>query len=95
MIKSLTNLITAIIIALWLGAIAIFSIQNITEISLKFLLFESIKLPVGVLLSFCVGGGIILGSLLPLLWKSSKRPTRRRSTRNSQKFDEFDFDFDQ
>ncbi len=89
--KNFTNLINTIIIALWLGAIAIFSIQNITEVSLKFLTFESIKLPVGVLLSFCVGGGMVVGSLVPLLWKSPKRSTRRRSKRNFQEVDDFDF----
>lgn len=71
--KYITNLMVTIMIAFWLGGIAIFSIQNITEISLKFLIFESIKLPVGVLLSFCMGGGMILGSLASLLWERSNK----------------------
>ena len=87
--KYLTYLITTIIIAFWLGVIAIFSIQNITEISLKFLIFKSIKLPIGVLLSFCVGGGIILGSLVTLLWKCPKHFTAKHSRRNYQEVDDF------
>lgn len=71
--KYLTNFLTAIMIACWLEGIAIFSIQNITEVSLKFFIFESIKLPVGVLLSFCIGGGIVLGSLAPLFWERSNK----------------------
>jgi putative membrane protein len=59
--KFLANLLAALLIAHWIGTIAIFSIQNITEVSLKFLTFESISLPVGVLLSFCVGIGLVIG----------------------------------
>ncbi|ACK65402.1 conserved hypothetical protein [Rippkaea orientalis PCC 8801] len=89
--KALTNLITAIIIAFWLGAIAIFSIQNITAISLQFLAWESIKIPVGILLSFSVAGGIILGTLLVPLLRISQPRRRKRSLRNNQELDEFEF----
>ncbi|MDJ0601271.1 MAG: LapA family protein [Crocosphaera sp.] len=92
MIKILTNLIIAVLLAFWLGAIAVFSIQNITAVSLKFLLWESIKLPIGVLLSFCVGGGLILGSFVPLLFKPAKRATKRRL--RSPVDDQSYFDFD-
>ncbi|HAC63744.1 MAG TPA: DUF1049 domain-containing protein [Cyanothece sp. UBA12306] len=89
--KTITNLITSLIIAFWLGAIAIFSIQNITEISLKFLVWQSIKLPVGVLLAFSIGGGLILGVLLIPLLTGSKSSKRKRSLRDFQTVDEFDF----
>lgn len=75
--KTLTNLLTALIIASWIGSIAIFSIQNITEVSLRFLYFESIKLPIGVLLAFSVGLGTILGVLLPALLPMPKSQKRR------------------
>ncbi|MGK7883698.1 MAG: lipopolysaccharide assembly protein LapA domain-containing protein [Crocosphaera sp.] len=73
MLKGLTNVIVAVIIAFWIGAIAIFSIQNVTAVSLKFLFWESIQLPIGVLLSFCLGGGLIIGGFFPFLFKPSKR----------------------
>ncbi|MGK7959437.1 lipopolysaccharide assembly protein LapA domain-containing protein [Crocosphaera sp.] len=92
MLKILTNLIIAVLLAFWLGAIAIFSIQNITAVSLKFLVWESIKLPIGILLSFCVGGGLIIGSFFPLLFKQSKRP--RKPSLRSPVDDRGDFDFD-
>ena len=76
--KVIANLFSSLIMAAWIGAIAIFSIQNIQEVALKFIVFESIKFPVGVLLAFCVGGGMILGSLLPLLWQ--KRSKIRRNS---------------
>lgn len=62
--KLITNFLASVMVAGWIATIAVFSIQNITAVSLKFLTFESIKLPIGVLLSLCVGVGIIVGSIL-------------------------------
>lgn len=73
--KSFTSLLSSLILALLVVAIAIFSIQNIQDVSLKFLTFESITIPVGVLLAFCSAIGIILGALIPILF--SRRKTRR------------------
>ncbi|XTZ09619.1 MAG: lipopolysaccharide assembly protein LapA domain-containing protein [cyanobacterium endosymbiont of Rhopalodia yunnanensis] len=87
--KSLTYLMTIIMIAFWLGVFAIFSIQNITEISLKFLFFKSIKLPIGVLLSFSMGGGMVLGSLATILWERSKYLSQRGSRKNYKEIDDF------
>lgn len=67
--KILVNLLTSLIVALWIGAIAILSIQNITPVSLKFLMFESIQLPVGLVLTGSVGVGLIVGAIAPLLWQ--------------------------
>ncbi len=67
--KIFTNFISSVMLATGIVAIAIFSIQNIKPVSLKFIIFQSIQIPVGVLLAFCAGVGIILGSLLPLLWQ--------------------------
>ncbi len=92
MLKRLTNVMVAVVIAFWIGAIAIFSIQNITAVSLKFLVWESIKLPIGVLLSFCVGGGFILGSFLPFLFKPSKGKRKQRLSSPKDNLSDFDFD---
>ena len=73
--KSFARLLNSLILAITVVAIAIFSIQNIQDVSLKFLTFESITLPIGVLLAFFVGVGMILGWLIPLLF--SRRRTRR------------------
>ncbi|GAB4542783.1 MAG: hypothetical protein Tsb0014_35870 [Pleurocapsa sp.] len=71
--KIVANLFVSLLMTVWVGAIAIFSIQNIQDVSLQFLMFHSIKLPLGVLLSFCAGAGMVLGALLPLLWQRKKR----------------------
>lgn len=67
--KTFTNLLTSIIVAGWISAIAILSIQNITPVSLKFLSFETIQLPVGIVLAFSVGVGVIGAAIAPLAWQ--------------------------
>ena len=67
--KIFTNFISSLTIAGWLIAIAIFSIQNIQNVSLKFLVWQSIQFPIGVLLALCVSIGFLIGSLLPVLWQ--------------------------
>lgn len=74
--KSLARLLNSLILACLILAIAIFSIQNIQDVSVKFLLWESITIPVGVLLAFCCGIGLILGWFISLLFSRSRR-TRR------------------
>ncbi len=69
--KTIANLLTSIVLAAWLGAIAILSIQNITPVSLKFLGLETIQLPLGIVLAFSVGVGAIGAALLPVLWQSA------------------------
>ncbi|NEO28203.1 MAG: DUF1049 domain-containing protein, partial [Kamptonema sp. SIO4C4] len=63
--NAIVNLLTSGIIAAWLVVVATLSIQNIQLVSLRFLAFESVELPFGVLLSFSVGVGLLLGGLLP------------------------------
>ncbi len=67
--KTIANLLTSLILAAWIGAIAILAIQNFTPVSLKFLAFESIQLPVGIVLAFSVGLGVIGGAIAPVLWQ--------------------------
>ena len=73
----LTNFFTSIIFTLWIGIIAVISVQNYTGVSLKFSLFgliklESIELPLGVMLAFCFGIGTIFAALIPILWQGQK-----------------------
>jgi len=73
--NSFTNLLSSLILAISLVAIAIFSIQNVDDVSVKFLTLESITLPIGILLVFCIAMGMILGWLIPLLF--SRKQVRR------------------
>lgn len=74
--KSLARLLNSLVFASLILAISIFSIQNIQDVSVKFLVWESITIPVGVLLAFCCGIGLILGWFISLLFARSRR-TRR------------------
>lgn len=75
----------SLLVSFWLLLLPVFSIQNITTVSLKFLVFESISLPVGVLLSFTVALGFMLGSFLPLFpGKKQKRPRKSRNFAQKQ-----------
>jgi len=74
--KTIANLLTSIILASWVSAISILSIQNITLVSLKFLNWETIKMPFGVVLAFSFGVGAILGAIAPLFLQLSGRRER-------------------
>ena len=71
--KNFANLLTSLIIAGWIGAIAILSIQNFTPVSIKFLSFETIQIPVGIILAFSVAAGVIGGAIAPVLWQIAGR----------------------
>ena len=71
--KFIANLISSLIMAGLIGAVAIFSIQNIQPVALQLFSLRSIQLPVGVLLAFCLGIGIILGSLISASFSPKKR----------------------
>jgi uncharacterized membrane protein YciS (DUF1049 family) len=72
--KSLTTLIISAILAVWIIAIAILSVQNATEVSLKFLAYESIRLPVGVVLALSAAAGALIGAVIALPLFSSPTP---------------------
>lgn len=71
--KAFANLLTSLIIAGWIGAIAILSIQNFTPVSLKFLSFETIQIPLGIVLAFSVAVGVVGGAIAPILWQLAGR----------------------
>ncbi|WP_338022957.1 LapA family protein [Argonema galeatum] len=91
--KTIANLLASLILAIWVLAIAIFSVQNATLVSLKFLGFESIQLPVGVVLAFCAGAGVVGGAIaFPLLSGSEQR--QGDNERSDDDFEDDDFEED-
>lgn len=72
--RTFADLLISLIMAAWIGAIAIFSIQNIQPTSLEFLMFRTIELPLGVLLALSVGVGLVVGAILPgFFWRKKRR----------------------
>ena len=87
--KSIASLLACSILTTWVMAIAIFSVQNATPISLKFLGYESIKLPVGVVLAFSSAIGVMGGAFtLPLV-------ERLNSPSNNSGFDDYEEDIEE
>ena len=83
--KSILVFLICLVMALWLVAIAILSVQNATLVSLSFLNLRSIQMPIGVVLGVSVGIGTIGGSVAmmgPSVFKSNSR----RKTRDSRSY---------
>jgi uncharacterized integral membrane protein len=70
--KTIPHLIVNVVVAAWVSAIAILAVQNATAVSLNFLFFQSILMPVGVVLALSATVGIIGGTLLQILWNFPK-----------------------
>ncbi|GJD21662.1 hypothetical protein RIVM261_066180 [Rivularia sp. IAM M-261] len=66
--KTIVNLLTSSLIAFWVIAIAIVAVQNAEPVSLRFLSYQSIQIPFGLLLAFSVGIGVISMALLIPVW---------------------------
>ena len=90
--RILANLLSALVLAIALGGIALLAVQNVTLVSLKFLGFESVQIAIGLLLAFCVGLGLVLGALFPLVLSSSSAQKKRSRL---EEFDDFEFDFEE
>ncbi len=91
--KTLANLVISLVVAIWVVAIAIISVQNATPVSLKFFTFESIQIPVGLVLAFSAGVGIISIALLQPLWGLSGSPQRNSRSQDDAEFFVDDEDF--
>jgi uncharacterized integral membrane protein len=62
------NLVISAIVATWISVIALISVQNASLVSLKFLFWQSIELPWGIVLAIAVAAGFVLGGCLPILF---------------------------
>ncbi|MEC4805875.1 MAG: lipopolysaccharide assembly protein LapA domain-containing protein [Jaaginema sp. PMC 1079.18] len=88
MIRKFTSFLTSGIVAVVTVAIAVVSVQNFTGVAIQFLMFKSIEFPLGVLLSLCFGGGLLLGGVLPFFLGRKPRKKARLGTtfpRNSRR----------
>ncbi|MEO1070568.1 MAG: lipopolysaccharide assembly protein LapA domain-containing protein [Cyanobacteria bacterium J06638_6] len=74
------RLVLALVPAVWVVAIAIIAVQNATPVSIRLITLQSIELPFGVLLAFCVAAGMIAAALVLLvLGGNPLRSPRRKS----------------
>ncbi|MEB3225538.1 MAG: LapA family protein [Synechococcus sp.] len=64
--QTLGRLMAMALLAAVIGAVAVASIQNIELVSIKFLVWQSVQLPFGILLAFGIGLGLVLGSFISI-----------------------------
>jgi uncharacterized integral membrane protein len=57
--RSFASILVSVVVALWVSAIAILSVQNFTPVSLRLLNFQSIEIPFGLVLAFSAGIGMV------------------------------------
>ncbi|MCT7958386.1 DUF1049 domain-containing protein [Laspinema palackyanum] len=69
--KLIPTLVSAIA-AIWVVTIALLSVQNATPVSLMFLGFSSIPIPVGLVLATSTGLGMIGGALALSLFSKGR-----------------------
>jgi uncharacterized integral membrane protein len=77
--KTIPLLAISFVLAILVSAIAIISVQNATLVSLNFTLFQSIQMPVGIVLALSLSTGLIGGAILRPLWiVSASKPVTDR-----------------
>jgi len=72
--KRLASLLLSTIAAIWIAAIAIVSVQNYTPVTLRFFTYQSIEVPLGLVLAFSTCLGLIGAAILvPLTGQASSQ----------------------
>ncbi len=61
-----------LIIGLTIVGAALFSVQNAASVSIQFLSWRSIELPLGLILSLSFAVGLVLAIILHLTWRFSE-----------------------
>lgn len=90
--KTIVNLLISVVIAVWVVAIAIISVQNATPVALKFFTLQSIQIPFGLMLAFSAGVGLIGIAVLQPLWGLGESPQDSRLDEDAEFFvDDEDF----
>ncbi|MBW4657571.1 MAG: LapA family protein [Drouetiella hepatica Uher 2000/2452] len=64
----MAKLVIMVIVAFWVSAIALLSVQNAAPVALRFLAFQSVQLPLGLVIAFSAAVGMVgMAIVLPLL----------------------------
>lgn len=80
---AMVRLLTALVLAFWVCAIALIAAQNGTRVSLQFFGMQTIAIPFGIMLAFSVAIGMVGAAVvLPLL-----RSGRTASLRDREDFE--------
>ena len=86
--KTIPLLAISFLVAILASAISIISVQNAAPVSLNFILFKSIQMPVGLVLAMSISAGLMVAALLQPLWNlSDSQNSRPQFQANSQDSD--------
>lgn len=85
--KRLLSLILPTIVAVWILVIAIVAMQNAEPVAIKFLVFESVSVPMGFVFAATVALGMMGTAILQPLFAL----TGTRRPRSTQRFTESEF----
>ena len=75
--KTIPLLTISFLVAILASAIGIISVQNAAPVALNFIFFQSIQMPVGVVLAMSLSAGLIGGAPLQPLWNLSDSQNSR------------------
>jgi uncharacterized integral membrane protein len=82
--KTIPLLAISFLVAILASAIGIISVQNAAPVSLNFIFFKSIQVPVGLVLAMSISAGLIVAALLQPLWNISDSQNSRRKFQENQ-----------
>ncbi len=86
--KTIPLLAISFLVAILASAIGIISVQNSAPVSLNFIFFKSIQVPVGLVLAMSMSAGLIVAALLQPLWNiSSSQNSRPKFPANPEESD--------
>jgi uncharacterized integral membrane protein len=67
----MVRLLIMCIVAIWVSAIALISVQNATPVTLSFLAFQSVQIPLGLVIAFSAALGMVGMAIVLPLWRST------------------------
>ena len=83
----------SLLLSLWMVAVAILSVQNATAVTIQFFAWQSVDMPVGIVLAFSFALGVIMVALVRPIWLltgSPDPPDGSNADFNSSSFGEID-----
>jgi uncharacterized integral membrane protein len=70
----MANFLTSLIVAFWISAIALISVQNATPVTLRFLTMQSVQMPLGIVIAFGAALGTVGTALVLPFLGGGRRP---------------------
>ncbi|NJM65801.1 MAG: DUF1049 domain-containing protein [Acaryochloris sp. RU_4_1] len=86
------HLLVSLLFSLGIAIAAILSVQNATAVSLQLFGWQSVPMPLGILLAFALGVGLLTVAIAAPLWPQRRRTSRRKRYPD---FEEAEFSDDQ